>query len=113
MPDYPRVRAVVSIGEWFMDDEALPDTGFSGGVVIPAGCSDEINQPGEDGLLRLGNDQSVEAPWWGGEIAVGKLTMPTTVWALGDDFVLGREVLDRMEICFEFGERVRLRFDRE
>jgi hypothetical protein len=29
---------------------------------------------------------------------------------LGSRFLLGREVLDELEVCFEFGQRVRLRF---
>jgi hypothetical protein len=113
MPEYPRIPAIVSVGEWFLDDEALPDTGFSGGVVVPARSSDHIANRPREGRLRLGNDRAVRAYWWNGEVAVGELSVPTTVWALGNDFILGREVLDQMEICFEFGERVRLRFDRE
>ena len=110
MPDYPRVGAVVSVGDWFFDDEALPDTGFTGGVIIPNHYINEVPIAPQFGTLVLGNGQVVDALFWEGEFSVGELDVSTTVWALGNDFILGREVLDQLEICFVFGREVRLRF---
>src|SRR5688572_10742328 len=112
MPEYPRVAAVVAIGEgWLLDDDALPDTGFSGGVVVPHRAVDDIPVAPDRGRLRLGDGQRVEAFWWSGELSIQSAVLTVTIWALGDDFLIGREVLDQLEICFEFGRRVRLRFE--
>jgi predicted aspartyl protease len=110
MSEYPRIGVVVSVGDWVWDEEALPDTGFSGGIVVPIDVIEDISAPAQAGELRLGNDQVVQAPWWDGEVSIGDLSLRTTVWALGRDFIVGREVLDQLEICFYFGREVRLRF---
>jgi hypothetical protein len=36
--------------------------------------------------------------------------MAVEVAALGNRYLLGREILDQLEICFQFGRSVRLRF---
>jgi len=95
-----------------VEEEAFPDTGFTGGVIIPRALVEEIDARPHWGELRLGNQAIVGASYWRGRVAIGDLDLPTEIWALGDEFIIGRKVLDRMEVCFEFGERVRLRFDR-
>lgn len=77
---------------------------------MPLRAVDDIPAPPQSGRLRLGNNQPVDALWWNGEISIEDFSAAADIWALGEDFVIGREVLDQMEICFEFGTRVRIRF---
>ena len=110
-PEYPRIRVIAAISDWVCpDQDALPDTGFTGGVLVPYRYVDDIPVAPDSGRLRLGNGLTVQALWWDGEISIGDFNAAVTIWALGDDFLIGREVLDQMEICFEFGERVRMQF---
>jgi hypothetical protein len=114
MPDYPRIDILVRVGTWVEKGEALVDTGFSGGAIVPLAMIHEIDDDPVSDELRLGNDDLIRAYCYGdGEVTVLGRDFPVSVWALGSDFIIGREVLDQMEICFEFGQRVRIRFSPE
>ena len=39
---YPWIEFSLTIGTWDIDDRAYPDTGFEGGLLIPAGVGREV-----------------------------------------------------------------------
>lgn len=101
------------VGTWDLDVEAYPDTGFEGGIAIPATVGVEILAEPDSTTLQLADRSLVEVPSWSGQIELHGHTLPVEVVALGSRFLLGREALDRLEICFQFGREVRLRFPDE
>jgi predicted aspartyl protease len=107
---YPLLEFVLSVGTWDTAGEAYPDTGFEGGLAIPLGVGREILAEPDLIPLRLADRSTVEADSWSGELELEGHRFRVEVVALGSRFLLGREVLDQLEICFEFGRHVRLRF---
>ena len=107
---YPWIEFIISIGTWTFDGAAYIDTGFEGGLLIPVSISREIVAQGDRGRLQVGDGAVVPAMSWTGVLELNGSTFTCDVSALGSRFLLGREVIDRVEVCFEFGERLRIRF---
>ena len=110
MPPYPEIELILTIGTWDTTVDAWPDTAFEGGVSIPAGAAREVLAASYTTSLCLADDEIREVPAWYGTVEVEGRTFRCEIVALGSRYLLGREVLDHMEICFEFGRAVRLRF---
>jgi hypothetical protein len=110
MAAYPLVEFVLTVGGWDTEGEALPDTAFEGGLAIPVGVGREIVADPARTELVLADASLVRAPSWDGYLELEEHSFRVEVVALGSAFLIGREVLDQLEICFEYGERVRLRF---
>src|SRR5688500_18038629 len=109
MPDYPRLELMLSIGTWDATLEAHPDTAFEGGLSIPQGMGREVLAEPDTRLQRLADDEIREVDAWAGTVELLGHSFPVEVVSLGSRYLLGREVLDEMEICFEFGENVQIR----
>jgi predicted aspartyl protease len=107
---YPWIEFSLTIGTWDVADLAYPDTGFEGGLLIPAGVGREILASPALIPMRLADGETVQVRSWGGIVDIAGHRFPVEVAAMGARYLLGREVLDQMEVCFEFGQRVRLRF---
>jgi hypothetical protein len=113
VPKYPLLEFVLVVGTWETEVEAFPDTGFEGGLTIPRSMAGEILAEPDTGLFQMADRRVIEAPSWIGSIELGSHTFPVEVVALGDRFLLGRDVLDQLEICFRFGREVATRFEDE
>ena len=107
---YPWVEFAVSIGTWTYADVAYVDTGYEGGLLIPVAVSRDILADGDRGRLQVGDDAIVPATTWTGVLELNGATFSCDISALGSRFLLGREVIDKLEVCLEFGERIRIRF---
>jgi predicted aspartyl protease len=107
---YPYLEFTLSIGTWDLIDDAYPDTGFDGGLIIPAGVGREILSSPAVIPLVLADGEIVQVRAWDGTLDINEHRFPVQVAALGSSYLLGREILDQVEICFQFGRHVRLRF---
>ncbi len=107
---YPWIEFGLSIGTWDVADLAYPDTGFDGGLLIPAGTGREVLASPAWVPMRLADGETIQVRSWGGIVEIADHRFPAEVAAMGTRYLLGREMLDQMEVCFEFGRRVRLRF---
>jgi predicted aspartyl protease len=107
---YPWIEFSLSIGTWDVADLAYPDTGFDGGLLIPTGSGREVLASPDWVPMRLADGETVQVRSWGGIVEIAGRRFPVEVAAMGTRYLLGREVLDQMEVCFEFGRSVRLRF---
>jgi hypothetical protein len=110
VPPYPLIEFELWVGTYTVTGEAYPDTGFDSGNLIPLGVGREILADPDWTPVRLADGTVRLARSWTGKVGLGEHTFSAEVVALGNRFLLGREVLDRLEICFEFGRQVRLRF---
>jgi hypothetical protein len=79
-------------------------------LIIPEAQGRQLASPSDRVWMTVGDGRRVKVDTWDGTLEIGELTLEVPVHALRDQFIIGREVLDRMEICFEFGRQVRLRF---
>jgi predicted aspartyl protease len=107
---YPWIEFGLTIGTFDVSDLAYPDTGFDGGLLVPAGVGREILASPTWTPLRLADGEVVEVRSWTGMLEIEGHPFRIEVASMGTRYLLGREVLDQMEVCFEFGRRLRLRF---
>jgi predicted aspartyl protease len=107
---YPWIEFSLTIGAWDVVDLAYLDTGFEGGLLVPAGVGREVLASPVWVPMRLADGGIVEVRSWRGTLEIANHRFLVEVAAMGTRYLLGREVLDQMEVCFEFGRRVRLGF---
>ncbi len=107
---FPRIEAVLTIGTWDVIEAFYADTGFSGAVAVPEGAGREILMDPGVTLVRLGGGQLQEVLSWPVLIAIGDRVFEVEGVAIGAEYLLGRRILDQMEVCFEFGRTLRYRF---
>src|SRR5437763_15706737 len=97
-------------GTWDIVELAYIDTGLEGCLMIPEAMAQEILASRGQTLLRLADGALVRAPSWQGQLNLDDRRFSVEVVALGSQFLLGRDILDQMEVCFLFGKEVRIRF---
>lgn len=108
---YPYVEAVITIGIWSVIDYVWLDTGYEGGVIVPARLVDEIWAEPEREPFAMADGIIIRAPQWTGSIQIEDHSFQNVgIAAMGPRFLLGREVLDQMTVCFVRGREVRLEF---
>jgi predicted aspartyl protease len=109
---FPYLQIHVQIGtprhiEQELNLEALVDTGFDGGVTVPPGSVDAAIVP--DIILDLGlaDGSRLRAPGYLASVRIGTLQpVLTMLIALGDEPLLGREVLDNFRVTFDHGREI-------
>lgn len=110
MPHYPYLDIVLSIGTSELLGEALPDTGYDGDVIVPRLLASEIAAAPIQSVLRMADQHPVHVDTWDGQLDLNGAPFTVQISAFGDEFIVGRGVLNQLEICFCFGREVRLRF---
>jgi predicted aspartyl protease len=91
-----------------LEIEALVDTGFGGGVMVPAGTLQQRPDGIGRGLTADGN--VVRAPSFHGRIQLGHFpAFNGEIVAMGELPLVGREVLDRFLITLDHGHRLTVR----
>ena len=110
MPPYPYVEFILSVGTWEYAGEAVPDTGSEVGISIPRYLRSEILADADEGVVRTADGRLQRVNQWPGTVELEGHRFNVDVVALGNSFLIGRAVLDQLEICFEYGRRVRLTF---
>lgn len=106
----PRVELTLRLGTWETWVEAVVDTGFEGGLLIPASLEADIYAEPILRPVALADGIVRSAPHWDGMVILADRPFAAEVAGLGKGFLLGREVLDQVHICFEFGNRWVIRF---
>ena len=110
VPAFPYVEFTVSVGTWDWASEAYVNTGFEGAISIPYWLIPEIDaEPGES-LLGLADGTVRSVPSWSGVLSLEGRRFQVEVVAIGKRCLLGREVMDQIEVCLRFGQEVRLTF---
>jgi predicted aspartyl protease len=88
---------------------ALLDTGYTGELVIPGSALEEgIGMPAEHTDIEVGDNRVVNSPTYLGSLEiVGLSTIPgVVVNVIGDEYIIGRGILDLYSITFDYGLRV-------
>lgn len=106
---FPYIEFILTIGTWDYVGEAYADTGFEGGL-IPAGLGREVLGRSYWSEFAIPGGYVVSAMTWDGFIEIADRRHRVEVAAYGSRFLLGREILDQMEVCFVFGRELRIRF---
>jgi predicted aspartyl protease len=106
--DYPYLQVSCRVGNTQLRGRAYLDTGFDGGLVVP------VNEMGLAPVrltpIELGDGSLTWLPESRGEIEIGAARFRANVLFAGEEYLLGREVLDRMRVCFDRGKRLEIEF---
>jgi predicted aspartyl protease len=88
-------------------EEALIGTGFDGGIAVPPSLLEDVGPPDGHELWVPVVGSPVTAPVYRGSFQVGDLgPFPAAVTALGDEILIGLEVVSRFAITLDHGQRV-------
>ena len=83
----------------------------TGVFILPISVRSGIDAPFERVPLTIADDYVYDVEAWEAVLELEERSFPVTARAFGREYIIGREILDQMEVCFEFGQRVRLRFE--
>ena len=106
---YPYLAIRVAIGDWRGEASALLDTGFTAELVVPEILLDQdIGFPDEHVAVEVGDGRIVNAPIYLGNLEIHGLStiQGITIIAMGDEFIIGRGIIDLFRVTFDHGARV-------
>ena len=106
---YPYLNLRVQIRGWRDSAYALIDTGFTGNLVVPEiFWTRELGQADSRVNWILGDGGTVRAPVYIGDVEIfgTPLISAVGITFLGNEYILGRGVIDRYRVTFDHGERV-------
>lgn len=103
---FPYLPIKVSIKKDF-ELEALLDTGYDGGIVLPPKLISNGEVSGWLVDCKLADDSIVKVPAYIGSVSVGNKKLNNiTVLIMGDEPIVGREVMKYFKITFDHGKKV-------
>jgi predicted aspartyl protease len=89
------------------DIEPSVDTGFDGGLTVPRGTILASIPPFGTSNWKLADETEIQTPAYIARVTIGSLPPVTTlVIVLGDDPLLGREVIDNFKLIFDHGRQL-------
>jgi predicted aspartyl protease len=111
--NYPYLDITCWVGAQKLQGSAYVDTGFDGCLIVPEAEAKKLMVPFHPTVVELGDGSLRLAHEHRGVIEIGQARFRATVLFLGNEYLLGREVVDRMRICFHWGERLEVEFQRQ
>lgn len=87
--------------------EALLDTGYDGGVILPPKLISNGEVSGWLVDCKLANDLIIEAPAYIGSVRIGNKKLNNiTVLIMGDEPIVGLEIMKYFKVIFDHGRKV-------
>jgi len=108
-PAYPYVEVAFVIGTFRSQPIlAYVDSGFDGYLLVPSTQTVLFGPSQFSTSWELGDGSVVQAQEYRGEVEVIGLpvTIPARITFLGDEYLLGRGVVDRLHMTFDRGQRL-------
>ena len=104
---FPYVRFTLQVGGHSFDGEALIDTGFDGGFAVPPRLLQDVGTPDGYALWEPVVGSPVLAATYRATFQIDALgPFPVTVTTLGDEILVGLEVITRFLVTLDHGQRV-------
>ncbi len=109
---YPYLPVRIEVQGQSEEAPALVDTGYTDSVIIPDTWeSHGLGLPDGRTAVEVGDGRIVFAPVYLGILEINGFApiYGVAVTILGDEYILGRRILDRYEITLDHGQRVIVR----
>ena len=107
---YPYVPVRFAVGGATRTPEAMVDTGFDGALIVPESLADQLPTEDEWTPWRLADGSVIWMPLYLATLQVGSFTsFAGTVHVVGDEYLVGRAVIDRFSVTFDHGRHVEVR----
>jgi predicted aspartyl protease len=110
-PAYPYIEIEFSVGTYRSQTFlAYVDTGFDGYVIVPATHTSVLGAPQFSAPWELGDGSVVQAQEYRGDLLLSGLnvSIPARITVLGEEYLVGRGVVDRLRMTFDHGQRLLL-----
>jgi predicted aspartyl protease len=110
-PAYPYVEVEFAVGAFRSPTVlAYVDTGFDGYLIIPAKQTSLLGPPQFFAPWELGDGSVVKAQEYRGDILISGLnvSIPARLTLIGEEYLLGRGVVDHVRMTFDHGQRLLL-----
>ena len=105
--NYPYLKVRCRVRHWGAEVWALVDTGFDGHLIIPRQIARQLGAPDSVAAWAMADGRRVVTSGYRGIVElVGVGAFPSTVVALGDEYIIGRAVIDRLRVTFDHGQRL-------
>ncbi len=101
---YPYLKVRCRIHDREFEASGLVDTGFDGGLVIPVSQGRGMPEPPRQVIVRLGDGSLARTAEFVGMVLLGNKQMQVTVMFLGNEYLVGRQIVDQLHLCFHYGE---------
>lgn len=103
---FPYLPIKVSVKKDF-ELEALVDTGYDGGVILPPKLISNGEVSGWLVDCKLADDSMVKVPAYIGSVRLGnKKLNDITVLVMGDEPIIGREIIKHFKVIFDHGKKI-------
>ena len=106
---YPYLELRVRIRDWQWEADALIDTGFSSNLVVPEHLwNEELGRADGRANWVLADGGTVQAPVYLGDIEIlgTPVVARVAITFMGDEFILGRGIIDRFKLTLDHGQRI-------
>ena len=104
---FPYLPFTFQVRQLSYDGEALIDTGFDGGFAVPPSLLQDVGPPDGYELWEPVVGPPILAPAYRASFQIDALgSFPVTVTALGDETLVGLEVIGRFAVTLDHGQRV-------
>ena len=107
--NYPFLPVIFRIGETEQSGLAFVDTGFDGYLIIPEGFEDELGQGDYLSKWELADGSVSVGPEYLGNVQIkglGKDKIPARITCIGDEFILGQDIIRKYRFIFDHGEKL-------
>ena len=107
-PRFPYLEIQITVRGRTVQEWAYMGTGFDGYVVVPRGQARVFGPHDYVSLWELGDASLAQAEEYLGQVRLVGLakTFLARITALGNEYIIGRALLDRWRILLDSGERV-------
>ena len=104
---FPYLPIRVNVDNTTYEADALLDTGFSGGVILPSRLLPDEGRVAGYERLTLADNSHIVASYYTGTLEVGGLRpIQTTVTVMGEEVLVGIQVISHFYVLLDHGERV-------
>ena len=104
---FPYIPIEITFKHNKQTSEALLDTGFDGYVVLPAGLVTNGEAPDLYESCQLADDSVIRVPVFIGSVKIaGKRFNKVTFIIMGDESIIGREIMKHFKITLDHGLKV-------
>lgn len=105
---YPNLHIRVKLRGYKAEGIAIVDTGFTGHLAIPDSIfNGNLGLPDSRVYIEIADGGKVSAPVYFGIVElVGLASIPSSIIVLGNNYLLGRGVLDHFRVTFDHGKKI-------
>ncbi|MBI2916376.1 MAG: hypothetical protein HYY01_00125 [Chloroflexi bacterium] len=104
---YPYLKVRCRVRHWGAETWALVDTGFDGYLVLPREVGRQLGPADSIHRWGLADGARVATPSYYGlvdVVGIGEFSSKVTV--LGNEYILGRGIIDQLRVTFDRGRRI-------